>query len=134
LNSQVLEHSNASTKIAWDPPSRVATSRYTLDACLSVADGDFLVDALTGWIGADGAPFALLADATGLGGSDAPYRAKTGEFFRRHIGTGFIAIFNMAPIIQVVGEMFRVGTGVALETFATEALARMWLRTKGIAA
>jgi hypothetical protein len=37
-------------------------------------------------------------------------------------------------VIHVVVEMFRVGTGIQLKTFADEAAARSWLRTKRITA
>jgi hypothetical protein len=76
----------------------------------------------------------VLADASGLRGTDAEYRAKAGGFFREHRGTAFIARVNPGPVIQVVVELFRVGTGVQLKTFANEAEGRTWLRTKGVAA
>jgi hypothetical protein len=40
----------------------------------------------------------------------------------------------MGPVIHIVVEMFRMGTGIQLKTFAGDAAARSWLRTKGIAA
>lgn len=52
-----------STEITWDSRSRVAVVRYAPGASLAGPDGPFLIDALTGWIGADGEPFAVLADA-----------------------------------------------------------------------
>jgi hypothetical protein len=123
-----------STEIRWDPSSRVAFVRYTADASLAAIDGAVLVDALTGWIGSSGEPFAVLADGSGLRGTNSEYRAKAGNFFRQHRATAFIALINLGPVIRVVVEMFRVGTGIQLKTFASEAEARSWLRTKGIAA
>jgi hypothetical protein len=123
-----------STEIRWDPRSRVAFVRYTADASLAAIDGAVLVDALTGWIGSNGEAFAVLADASGLRGTNSEYRAKAGNFFRQHRETAFIALINLGPVIHVVVEMFRVGTGIQLKTFASEADARSWLRTKGIAA
>jgi hypothetical protein len=123
-----------STHITWDAPSRVAFVRYTFGASLTGPDGPLLVDALTGWIGTAGEPFAVLADAKGLHGTDAEYRASAGRFFREHRDHTFIALINLGPVIHVVVEMFRVGTGIQLKTFADEAAARSWLRTKGIAA
>jgi hypothetical protein len=123
-----------STRIVWDAPSRIAFVRYSRDAVLTNKDGTFLVDALLGWIGPDGEPFAVLADAEGLGGTDAEYRATASRFFRQHRDRVFIALFNVGPVIHVVVEMFRVGTGIPLKTFPGEAAARSWLRTKGIAA
>jgi hypothetical protein len=123
-----------STRITWHAPSRVAFVRYTLGASLMGPDGPFLVDALTGWIGTAGEPFAVLADAKGLQGTNAEYRASASRFFRQHRDHAFIALINLGPVIHVVVEMFRVGTGIQLKTFPDEAAARTWLRTKGIAA
>jgi hypothetical protein len=130
----LLEVTSASTEITWRPEERLASVRYTADATLTSKDGDFLVDALTGWIGASGEPFAVFADAAGLRGTDAEYRAKASGFFRQHRETAFIALVNLGAVIHVVVELFRVGTGIQLKTFASEAAARSWLRTKGIAA
>jgi hypothetical protein len=125
---------SSSTAITWQGPSRVAFVRYTPGASLTGADGAFLVDSLTGWIGGAGEPFAVLADAEGLGGTDAAYRAAASRFFRGHREHAFIALLNLGPIIHVVVEMFRVGTGIQLKTFPDEPGARSWLRAKGIAA
>ena len=123
-----------STEITWHAQSRIALVRYTSGASLTGPDGPFLVDALAGWIGAAGVPFAVLADAKGLRGTNAEYRAKVSGFFRQHRDHAFIALINAGPVIHVVVEMFRVGTGIQLKTFSDEAAARSWLRSKGIAA
>jgi hypothetical protein len=125
---------SASTEISWSAEERVAGVRYTADAMLTREDGEFLVEALAGWIGAGGEPFAVFADAAGLRGTDGEYRAKASSFFRQHRDIAFIALINLGPVIQIVVELFRVGTGIQLKTFASEAAARSWLRTKGIAA
>jgi hypothetical protein len=122
-----------STEIAWQSASRVAFVRYASGATLTGIDGVFLVDALTGWIGKRSEPFAVLADAAGLLGTDAAYRAHVSRFFRQHRETAFIALLNMGPVIHVLVEMFRIGTGIQLKAFDGEAAARSWLRTKGIA-
>lgn len=124
----------ASTVIQWDPKSRVAFVRYERGANLRLASGVLLVDALTGWIAGAGEPFAVLADAAGLDGTDAEYRATASAFFRKHRDTAHIALINVGPVIHVIVEMFRVGTGIQLKTFGSESAARSWLRTKGIAA
>jgi hypothetical protein len=123
-----------STALTWHAQSRIALVRYTSGASLTGPDAPFLVEALTGWIGAAGESFAVVAYAEGLLGTNAEYRAQVGRFFRRHRDHAFIALINPGPVIQVVVEMFRIGTGIQLKTFADEAAARSWLRTKGIAA
>jgi hypothetical protein len=122
------------TEIRWDAVSRLASVRYTDGASLTGRDGPFLVDALAGWVGTDSKPFGVLADAKGLRSTDAEYRASASRFFRARRDTAHIALINLGPVIHVVVEMFRIGTGVQLKTFADEAAARSWLRTKGIAA
>jgi hypothetical protein len=122
------------TELRWDSRSRIACVRYSTGATLTGPDGPFLVDALTGWVGAGREPFAVLADATGLRGTNAEYREAASAFFRRHRETACIALINVGPVIHVVVEMFRVGSGIELKTFSDEASARSWLRSKGIAA
>jgi hypothetical protein len=134
VSAGYVKVTSPSTEISWTPEERVACVRYTADAILTGKDGDFLVEALTGWIGAKGEPFAVFADAAGLRGTDAEYRAKASRFFRQHRNTAFIALINLGPVIHVVVELFRIGTGIQLKTFTSEAAARSWLRTKGIAA
>jgi hypothetical protein len=129
----MVKVTSPSTEISWSPEERVAGVRYTPGITLTIHDGDFLVDALTGWIGTKGQPFAVLADAAGLQGTDGAYRARASGFFRQHRDTAFIALINLGPVIHVVVELFRVGTGIQLKTFASETAARAWLRTKGIA-
>lgn len=123
-----------STQIRWDAASRIASVRYTPGVSLTGPDGPFLVDALTNWIGVTGEAFAVLADARGLRGTDAAYRAASGNFFKRHRATAHIALINVGPVIHVVVEMFRLGTGIQLKTFADETAACGWLRSKGIRA
>jgi len=125
---------SASSELSWSHEQRLACVRYTPGATLALKDGDFLVTALGGWIGDAGEPFAVLAYASGLRGTDAEYRAKASGFFRQYRDTGFIALIDVGPVIRVVVELFRVGTGIQLKTFASEADALGWLRSKGIAA
>jgi hypothetical protein len=129
-----LTATSPTTEITWERAKRVALVRYAPGAHLAGNDGAFLVDTLTKWVGADGEPFAVLAEASGLRGTDGDYRAKASTFFRQHRDHSFIALLNLGPVIHVVVEMFRVGTGIQLKTFSDEAAARSWLRDKGIAA
>jgi hypothetical protein len=123
---------NPSTEIAWSAGERLAMVRYTVGSTLRGPDGDFLVQSLSGWIGSQREPFAVLADAAGLRGTDGEYRAKASRFFRDYREVAFIALVNLGPVIHVVVELFRVGTGIQLKTFPGEVDARAWLRTKGI--
>jgi hypothetical protein len=125
---------NVTTEIRWDPRARVASVRYLPGAMLTGVDGPLLVDALTAWIGTEGARFGVLVDAAELLGTNAEYRASASRFFKPHRATAFIAISHVGPVIHVLVEMFRVGTGVKLKTFADDAAARAWLRANGIAA
>ena len=129
----MVKVTSPSTELTWSAEERLAAVRYTAGITLKSKDGDFLAETLTGWIGVTGEPFAVFADAAGLHGTDAEYRAKASGFFRQHRDTAFIALINVGPVIHVVVELFRVGTGIQLKTFANEAAARSWLRTKGIA-
>ena len=128
------EATNDSTDLRWDPESRVALVCYKPGASLIAADGVFLVEKLQDWIGASGRPFAVLADGAGLRGTSAEYRALAAGFFRQHRDAAHIALIHLGPVIHVVVEMFRIGTGVQLKSFADEVAARSWLRKKGIAA
>jgi hypothetical protein len=125
---------HGSVEIEWYAEPRIAVVRYGPDTNLQAPDGRFLVDALTGWIGAEGEPFAVLAHAAGVRGTDAAYRATASAFFRRHRDAACIALVNMGPVLSLVVDMFRVGTGIQLKGFADEAVARSWLRTKGVRA
>jgi hypothetical protein len=121
---------SASTEITWERAARIAVVRYAPDTTLTAADGAFLVDALTGWIGAEGEPFDVLADGTGVRGTDAAYRSKASAFFKGHRDTARIAMMNMSPFLRLLVDMFRIGTGIPLKGFADEPAARAWLATR----
>jgi hypothetical protein len=57
-----------------------------------------------------------------------------GAFFKGHCGAVNIALINMGPVVRIVTEMIRIGTGIKLKGFADDAAARGWLRSQGIAA
>lgn len=118
-----------SVEIQWCAEQRIAVVRYAPGANLTAPDGTFLVSSLQGWIGDDSEPFALIAFAREVRGTDAAYRAILSEFFRKHRDTGRLAILNTGPVLTVLAEMFRVGTGIQLKTFSNEAAARDWLAT-----
>jgi hypothetical protein len=107
--------------------------RFGAEVSLTGRHGEALVDALKSVI-VDGERFGLLADAKGVQGTDADYRAATGAFFGQHRDNARIALINLGPIIRIVAEMFRVGVRLQMKTFGDEAAARAWLRTQGISA
>jgi hypothetical protein len=123
-----------SMEIALHPESRLVELRFAPKTSLTHQHGAAIVDALKSVMGTQGERFALFADAKGVSGTDADYRAVTGEFFGRHRDTARIALINLGPIIRVVAEMFRVGIRLQMKTFGDEAAARAWLRTQGIGA
>jgi hypothetical protein len=133
-----LEDANAgvreSMEIALRPESRLVEIRFAPKTSLTGQHGAAMVDALKSVMGAQGERFALFADAKGVSGTDADYRAVTGGFFGQHRDTARIALINLGPIIRVVAEMFRVGIRLQMRTFDDEAAARAWLRTQGIGA
>lgn len=108
--------------------------RCTPGVTVSGSDGRVLIDALARWVGEEPAPFAVLADATGVPGTDAEYRSMVSSFFVGHRDRSYIALVNVGPVLRVVAEMFRIGSGVPVKGFPTEAEARAWLRGRGIAA
>jgi hypothetical protein len=125
---------SASMDISWDHETRVATVRCARGSTLTGEDGATLVEALAGWIGPGPEPFALLAFTGGVRGTDAQYRARARVFFSAHREHAFIAAVEMGPVIRVIAEMFRMGTGLQLKGFAHETEARAWLRGHGIRA
>src|SRR5882672_3187533 len=115
---------SASMEIALHPESRLVEIRFAPNTSLTGKHADAIVDALKSVMGAHGERFALFADAKGVAGTDADYRAVTGGFFGQHRDTVRIALINLGPIIRIVAEMFRVGIRLQLKTFGDEAAAR----------
>lgn len=123
-----------SVAIGWDAESRVAVVHYGPDTRLTAPDATALVGALTSWIGSAAEPFGVLALAAGVRGTDAAYRAQASAFFRKHRASAFIALVDMGPVLTLVVDMFRIGTGIELKGFRDEPSARSWLRAKGLRA
>lgn len=57
--------------IAWNGEQRVATMTFTGSTHLTGKHGALIAEALSGWVGASSAPFAFLADAKHVTGTDA---------------------------------------------------------------
>lgn len=123
---------SGSIEMTWNSESRLAFMHFESETRATGEDAVALVDALTRWIGTDRKPFGLLGDGGRLGHVDAEYRSIWRKFFQEHRDNSYIAFFNMHPIIRIAAEMFNIGTGLRLKTFADESMARSWLREMGI--
>ncbi len=123
---------SGSIEVTVSAASRLVAVRFAPDTALTGAHGTTMVDALKTVVGARGDRFGLMADVRGVTGTDADYRAVTGAFFRAHRDDARIALTNLAPVVRILAEMFRVGIGLQLKTFPDEAAARSWLRTQGV--
>ncbi len=117
---------------AWlEHGSRIARVRFAPRTSLTGEHGRVIVDVMRELVH-EPLPFALLADAEGVVATDADCRAVIGDFFGAHRELARVAVLNLSPVIRVVAEMFRVGLGLSLRTFADDGAAREWLRTQGI--
>lgn len=121
-------------ELTWDPEARLAVLRFSRMATPTGRDAVVLADALKGWVGETREPFGLLGDGGRLRGVDAEYRAVWSQFLRQHREYAYAAFFNMSAVVRIAAEMFRLGTGLHLKAFASEAEARSWLRGAGIGA
>lgn len=118
--------------MTWDPGARLAHILFTAPTEARGEDAALLVAAISDWVGTEGRPFGILGDGGKLGRLDAAYRATWGRFFKDHRRDSHLAFYNMTPLVRVVAEMFRIGTGLDMRAFATEEEARSWLKPKGI--
>ena len=134
MTSSATEVSTDAMVVTWHRAARLASIRYTPGASLAGAEASVLIEALRGWLGATREPFAILADAKGVRNADAAYRATTTKFYKEYRDELYIALFNIGPLIRVMAEMFRIGSGLQVKAFGNEEDARAWLRGKGIAA
>lgn len=116
-------------ELTWDPATRVAFLHRSGE--WTGANARAFIQALTGWIGHDGGPFALLADAGAADEKTADWRAEWGKFYVAHRGDGVIAIFGASPAVQAAAALFAAGVGVRLKMFGLEEEARAWLRETG---
>jgi hypothetical protein len=120
--------------MTWDPASRLAHITFTAPTEARGEDAQALVDALSKLTGEGGQPFGVLGDGGKLAKMDAGFRATWSRFFKAHRNDVHVAFYNQGPLIRVSADMFRIGTGVDLKSFATEREARVWLRQRGIPA
>lgn len=121
-------------ELVWDASSRLLVQHYARDSRATREQGLALVALLDEVLADDVRPFGVLGDARHMVGVDEGYRAATSACFRRRRDACVIAVYNLGPVLRVITEMFRIGTGTQLKAFATEPEARAWLRTRGITA
>jgi anti-anti-sigma regulatory factor len=115
-------------QLSWDPAARCATLEF-VDAAgrAGRAEAEHLTADLEAWLGAERLPFRLLVDCTEIAHIDAAWRQLWADFFTDHRDHATLAWFNANPEVALIITMFRKGTGVAGEVFASEAEARAYL-------
>lgn len=119
-------------ELSWDPERRAGVLRFVETS--GAAGGDEaarLTADLESWL-AEGprSPFAFLVDCTEIRTVDAGWRQVWADFFITHRDQAQLAWFNASPEIALIVTMFRKGTGVTGEAFATEEEARAYLATQ----
>lgn len=121
-------------QMTWDPGTRLAVIHFERDMHATGSDAQVLVTALEGWTGEERRPFGLLGDGGRLSGMDGDFRAVWSRFLRQHRDHCYISFFNQSVVVRISADMFRLGTGLRLKSFAHEEEARTWLREMGISA
>lgn len=119
-------------QLTWDPATRLALIRFERDTKATGRDAQALVAALERFVASEPKPFGLLGDGGRLSSMDADFRATWSRFLREHRDDCYVAFFNQSAIVRISAEMFRLGTGLRLKSFAGEDEARAWLREMGI--
>lgn len=115
-------------ELTWDPEARFAVLRFVDEAgSAGRAEAEHLIAALERGVGISRAEFRLLVDCTEIASIDAAWRQLWADFFTTHRDHAVLAWFNASPQIELIVTMFRKGTGVTGETFATEEEARAYL-------
>jgi anti-anti-sigma regulatory factor len=115
-------------QLTWDPDARCATLEFVDEAGRAGrAEAEHLTTDLEAWLGQHRAPFQLLVDCTEIAQIDAAWRQLWADFFTDHRDHATIAWFNANPEVALIITMFRKGTGVDGEVFATEDEARSYL-------
>jgi hypothetical protein len=121
-------------EMQWSPDTRLCFVRYHDGPKATAEDGRKLVASITGWIGPQPKPFAILVDGGKIQGGQPGYRGVMGAFFKIHKAHVKFALFDLGPVLRIAAEMFALGASLRLRTFGTEAEAREWLRKEGVQA
>jgi hypothetical protein len=124
-------------EMQWDPGNRLCTVRYHDGPKATAENGRILVEAMTAWVDPEhpdrpeAKPFAILVDGEKIQGGQPGYRAVMGAFYKARKDRVLFALFHLGPVLRIASEMFALGSGLKLKAFATEELARAWLRKEG---
>jgi hypothetical protein len=115
-------------ELTWDHDARSGVIRF-VDETGSAGrpEAEQLTSDLERWVGPEREPFELLVDCTQMVSIDAAWRQLWADFFVDHRDHAVLAWFNANPEIDLIVTMFRKGTGVTGEVFATEEEARLYL-------
>lgn len=115
-------------ELTWDGEARSAVLRFVDEAgSAGRREAEQLAGDLERWVGPGREPFELLVDCTQIASIDAAWRQLWADFFVAHRDHAVLAWFNANPEIDLIVTMFRKGTGVTGEVFATEEEARLYL-------
>lgn len=115
-------------ELRWDPATRQARLLFVDEAgSAGRPEAEQLIADLERWIGPDRDRFELLVDCTEIASIDAAWRHLWAEFFTEHRDHAHLAWFNANPEIALIVTMFRRGTDVTGDAFATEDEAREYL-------
>ncbi|MEX1176817.1 MAG: hypothetical protein WEB09_00010 [Nitriliruptor sp.] len=116
-------------ELIWDPRERAGLLRFVDEgAAAGGPEAEQLTQDFQRWLAEQpAAPFTVLVDCTEIAAVDAGWRQGWADFFIEHREHARLAWFNASPEIALIVTMFRKGTGVAGEAFATEDEARAYL-------
>lgn len=118
-------------ELTWDDDERVGVVRFVGETgSAGGTEAEQLTADLETWIGETREPFKLLVDCTQMRSLDAGWRQRWADLFTQHRDHAVLAWFNADPEIELIITMFRKGTGVEGDVFATEQEARSYLASR----
>ncbi len=119
-------------ELVWDEGARQGTLRFVDEAAAAGgAEAEHLTRDFERWLtDSPAGPFTLLVDCTEIASLDAGWRQGWADFFLAHREDARLAWFNASPEVALIVTMFRKGTGVRGEAFATEREARDYLAAR----
>ncbi len=129
--------SRGCAQLAWDASSRIAVVSFTADDRLTGDIAQAMADAIDTWVGNDDDRFGMVCDCTGIGRTDAGWRAVWFEYVRTRRQRTAMVWVNPSPSTRVVVTMFKtaVRTLGSFDCTVTDTVdeARAWLADHGYA-